>query len=114
MTVKRALVALVIVLAPVILAGQGKGIDPAQLLKPLGDSWPTHNGDYSGRRYSTLARVNRTTVKHLSLAWVSGLREGARGANVGGEGTIDFPSGGTPTVKASALMVDNTIYISTP
>ena len=111
MTVKHAAIAIALVLAPVLLTAQGKGIDPAQLLKPLADSWPTHNGDYSGRRYSALARINRTTVKHLSLAWVSGLHEGAPGANVGGEGTIDFPSGGTATVKASALMVDDTIYL---
>src|SRR4029453_3000440 len=83
------------------------------LIKPLGESWPTHNGDYSGRRHSALSLVNRTTVKNLSLAWVSRLREGARG-NVGGEGTIAFPDPGPPTVKASALMVDGTIYISTP
>ena len=103
----------VLSVASVTLAAQGRGIDPSQLLKPLADSWPTHNGDYSGRRYSTLKHVNRDTVHNLSLAWVSRLREGARG-NIGGEGTIEFPSFGPPTVKASALMVDNVIYISTP
>jgi len=113
MTVKRTLVTTALVLAPVMLGAQGKGIAPADLLKPLADSWPTHNGDYSGRRYSSLAHVNKSTVKNLSLAWVSRLREGARG-NVGGEGTIQFPDPGPPTVKASALMVDGTIYISTP
>jgi alcohol dehydrogenase (cytochrome c) len=111
MTLRPVIVALV--LAPAVLGAQGKGIAPSELLKPLADSWPTHNGDYSGRRYSALTHVNRTTVKNLSLAWVSRLREGARG-NIGGEGTIDFPDPGTPTVKASALMVDGTIYISTP
>ena len=103
-------------LVPAVLAAQGKGVAPADLVKPLGDSWPTHNGDYSGRRYSALKHVNRATVKNLSLAWVSRLREGSRGSssNVGGEGTIVFPDPGPPTVKASALMVDGTIYISTP
>jgi alcohol dehydrogenase (cytochrome c) len=100
-------------LAPAALGAQGRGIAPSELLKPLADSWPTHNGDYSGRRYSSLKPVNKSTVKNLSLAWVSRLREGARG-NIGGEGTIDFPDPGPPTVKASALMVDGTIYISTP
>jgi alcohol dehydrogenase (cytochrome c) len=100
-------------LAPAALGAQGRGIAPSELLKPLADSWPTHNGDYSGRRYSSLKHVNKSTVKNLSLAWVSRLREGARG-NIGGEGTIDFPDPGPPTVKASALMVDGTIYISTP
>jgi alcohol dehydrogenase (cytochrome c) len=101
MRARHLLVAAALVLAPVVLGAQ------------LSDSWPTHNGDYSGRRYSSLSLVNRSTVKNLSLAWVSRLREGARG-NVGGEGTIDFPDSGPPTVKASALMVDGVIYISTP
>jgi len=103
-----------LVLAPVALGAQGGGVAPSELLKPLADSWPTHNGDYSGRRYSALTHVNKATVKNLSLAWVGRLREGARGANVGGEGTIEFPDPGPATVKASALMVDGTIYLSTP
>jgi alcohol dehydrogenase (cytochrome c) len=115
MNAKRCLLIASLVLAPAVLRGQGHGVDPSQLLKPLADSWPTHNGDYSARRYSLLKRVNRATVKNLSLAWVSRLRDGAQGARaVGGEGTLEFPSFGPPTIKASALMVDNTIYMSTP
>jgi len=47
----------------------GQGIDPAQLLKPTTDSWPTYNGDYSGRRYSTLSQINKDNVSTLTLAW---------------------------------------------
>ena len=68
MNAKRCLLIASLVLAPAVLRGQGHGVDPSQLLKPLADSWPTHNGDYSGRRYSLLERVNRATVKSLSLA----------------------------------------------
>ena len=32
---------------------------PRELLKPLADSWPTYNGDYSGKRYSPLTQINR-------------------------------------------------------
>ena len=32
--------------------GAAQILDPALLLKPLGDSWPTYAGDYSGKRYS--------------------------------------------------------------
>ena len=32
------------------------GLDPAALLEPLGDSWPTYSGDYTGRRYSRWRR----------------------------------------------------------
>ena len=42
----------------------------AKLGQPASDSWPTYNGDYSGRRYSTLTRINSTNIRSLSLAWV--------------------------------------------
>jgi alcohol dehydrogenase (cytochrome c) len=32
-------------LSPIILLGQGSGVAPSELLKPLKDSWPTYNGD---------------------------------------------------------------------
>ena len=33
------------------------------------DSWPTYNGDFSGKRYSSLSKVNTSTVANLGLAW---------------------------------------------
>jgi len=122
------------VLLPALLSGQGKGVDPSQLLKPLGDSWLTHSGDYTGRRYSSLKQIDRTTVKSLTLAWVQTLVDGpgfspfggrgGRGGDVGpsttplivgGEGTGEFAAvGGRTTIKATALMVDGTIYITSP
>jgi alcohol dehydrogenase (cytochrome c) len=133
MTLKRLLITMSLVASPAILAGQGRGVAPAELLKPLADSWPTHSGDYSGRRYSALKQIDRTTVKNLTLAWVAALSDGAtrtgtgfggRGGGrggfgggpliVGGEGTGEFVTGGNVTIKASALMVDGTIYISSP
>ena len=108
--------------------GQGKGLEQADLLKPLKDSWPTYNGDYSGKRYSALTQINTSTVKHLSLAWMSrytsgpgntapaGRRGGGgRPANliIGGEGTGDFAAGGG-SIKASVLQVDGTLYFTMP
>ena len=49
---------------------------PQDLLKPLKDSWPTYNGDYTGKRYSALTQVNRSNVKHLTLAWMTQLTAG--------------------------------------
>lgn len=46
-----------------------QGLDPAKLLQPPTDTWPTFNGDYSGRRYSTLAQINKDNVRSLTLAW---------------------------------------------
>ena len=47
----------------------GQGLDPAALLNPPTDTWPTYNGDYSGRRYSTLTSINRANVSALALRW---------------------------------------------
>ena len=32
------------------------------------NNWPTYNGDYSGRRYSTLAQINPGNVNQLTVA----------------------------------------------
>ncbi len=64
-------------------------------MQPPTTSWPTFNGDYSGRRYSTLAQVTTTNVKALSLAWV-----------------YAAPGGGP--IKATPLVIDGVIYFSTP
>jgi len=53
------------------------GLDPADVLKPLSDSWPTYSGDMTGRRYSSLTQVNQNTVKNLTLAWTSRLVAGS-------------------------------------
>src|SRR6516225_480072 len=52
------------------LALYGQGLNPAKLLQPPTDSWPTYHGDYSGRRYSTLSKINASNINSLSLAWV--------------------------------------------
>jgi len=46
-------------------------VDQTDLQKPLSNDWPTFNGDYSGRRFSSLSQINQDNVKHLTLAWVS-------------------------------------------
>jgi alcohol dehydrogenase (cytochrome c) len=52
------------------------GLDPAAIKKPLSDAWTVYSGDYSGRRFSALKQVDRTTVKNLALAWVARLTAG--------------------------------------
>src|SRR5256885_1439848 len=117
--------------APAVSMAQGKGVPPADLLKPLKDSWPTYNGDYSGKRYSALTQIDRSTVKHLTLAWMIRVTPGAgnpgatagrfgRGGGgaaapiiVGGEGTGDFAAGGG-TIKASVIEVDGVLYFTMP
>ena len=41
MTSKRLLLTSWLVLLPIVLAGQGPGVAPTELGKPLADSWPT-------------------------------------------------------------------------
>ena len=42
--------------------------EPAQQMPGPTDSWPTYNGDYSGRRFSPLTKITATNVGALSLA----------------------------------------------
>ena len=48
------------------------------LVAPPADNWISYNGDYSGRRYSGLARVNRTNVGQLRAQWVFHARNSSR------------------------------------
>ena len=88
MTRRKLVLLILLAVAPVLLVAQqpggdqtvgssgarglgSSGLDPASILKPLGDSWLTYSGDYTGRRYSSLTQINQTSVKNLGLAWVS-------------------------------------------
>ena len=66
MTIRRGRCAAVLLVSPVISwrrqprrRQEAGGVDPASLLKPLAESWPTYSGDYTGRRFSALTQVNR-------------------------------------------------------
>ena len=72
----------------------GQGLDPGAFLKPPSDTWPTYNGDYSGRRYSTLTQVNKSNVASLTLAWA-------------------FQTHST-TLKSTPLEVNGVLYFTTP
>src|SRR5262249_12643772 len=50
---------------------RAQGLTQATLLKPPADSWPTYNGDYTGRRFSALKQIHTGNVHTLSLAWAS-------------------------------------------
>ena len=126
----------VLLLIPTFAFGQG-GLDPAEILKPLTDQWTTYSGDYSGKRYSALKKINQATVKNLSLSWLTRLTTGCgpTGANnagfgggfggrgggqpaapiiVGGLGNGDLNTCGGARVSAGILMVDGVIYVSAP
>ena len=44
---------------------------PSQLLaRPVGANWLSYNGDYTGRRYSSLDQINVANVNQLRAQWV--------------------------------------------
>ena len=40
------------------------------LTSPVGESWPSYNGDYTGRRFSSLREINKANIGQLRAAWV--------------------------------------------
>jgi acido-empty-quinoprotein group A len=87
-----------------VLFGQG-ALDPAKLLQQPTDTWPTYNGDYSGRRFSPLTKINDSNVKSLSLAWTYRVVV-ASAASGGG-------FGGT-RIAATPLEVNGVLYFTVP
>jgi alcohol dehydrogenase (cytochrome c) len=65
-------------------------------LAPLASaqSWPSYNGDFTGRRFSALAQIHTGNVRSLTLAWA-------------------FPTHGL-AVKGTPLMVDGVVYFTSP
>jgi len=103
MKITKFLLCLALAALPTLSAGQSSGgLDPAVLLKPLADTWPTYSGDYTGRRFSTLTQINRNTVKNLTLSWVTRLNgtAGSPQTILGGVGSGEYTN---VTVKGFVL-----------
>jgi alcohol dehydrogenase (cytochrome c) len=81
-----------------LLATGGRSVaqhtDLTNSIASAGESWPTYNGDMSGRRYSTLDQINNHNVGSLTLAWA-------------------FPTHG-PVLKSTPLEVDGVLYLTAP
>jgi alcohol dehydrogenase (cytochrome c) len=69
-----------------------QGLDPAALLKPATNTWPTYNGDYSGRRFSTLNQINATNIKSLTLAWIYSAHQELKSTPLEVNGILYFTS----------------------
>ena len=84
-------------LALLLAAGSwlhSQGLDPAALLKPPTNTWPSYNGDYTGRRYSTLSQINKTNVGTLAMAWAFQTHQ--------------------QSIKSTSLMVNGILYFTVP
>ena len=73
---------------------QAQGLDPHKLLTSPVDTWPTYNGDYTGRRYSSLDLINQSNVRTLTLAWAFQTH--------------------SASVKATPLEVNGILYFTVP
>lgn len=97
---KLKAVTLLLFLLPLPLAAQG--LDPSAILHPAPGSWPTYNGDYSGRRFSPLKQINAANVKDLHLAWLYHASTGPGALPFGQE------------IKSTPLEVDGVLYFTIP
>ena len=64
-------------------------------------AWSTYNGDYSGRRYSELEKINTGNIDSLSLAWVYRASGGS-----------DPIFGGA--IKGTPVEIDGVLYFTLP
>ena len=97
----RRLLPLSLLLLPFLAAGQM--LDPAKLLEPPKDAWPTFNGDYSGRRFSPLSQINASNISSLAIAWM--YRTNVAAAR---SGLAPAP------IKCTPLQVNGIIYFTVP
>ena len=81
-------------------------VDNSKLLRPTADSWPVYNGDYSGRRFSALTRINTNNVNAMTLSWV--YRPNAGGGQAGGGGNTAV------TIKGTPVVVNGVMYVTIP
>jgi alcohol dehydrogenase (cytochrome c) len=69
-------------------------VDTADLLaRPVGANWTSYNGDYSGRRYSTLDEINVFNAAQLRADWV-------------------FHPGNTERLEVTPVVVRGVMYIT--
>jgi alcohol dehydrogenase (cytochrome c) len=79
------------------ISAHAQELDPASLLHPPASSWPTYNGDYSGKRFSPLRQINKSNVGTLTMAWAF-------------QTNIATGIG----LKSTPLLVNGTLYFTEP
>lgn len=99
---KFALVVFVIALHGSTLAGQQAQVSPANVVTvraedlsavPVGANWTSYNGDYTGRRYSSLNQINVSNVSKLRASWA-------------------FHPGNSQRLEATPLVVRGIMYVT--
>ena len=70
------------------------GVSAQDLLTtPVAENWPSYNGDYTGRRYSSLREINRSNVSQIRAAWV-------------------FHPGNTQRLEVTPVVVRGVMYVT--
>ena len=99
MKIHRLLLALV----PCLAFAQGLNPAALSLFKQPADTWPTYNGDYSGRRFSDLDQVNQSNVDLLKIEWIYRIN------GIGPQRGV-----GNPAIKSTPLLVNGILYFTIP
>jgi len=101
---KRPLSALFALLFSTALLAQ-QGLDPKALtlFNQPADSWPTYNGDYSGRRFSEIAQIDQRNISQLKVKWKYRIT-----------GIAPLRGIGNPVIKSTPLMVNGVLYFTIP
>src|SRR5512146_3070971 len=63
------------------------------LTRPAGENWPSYNGDYTGRRFSSLREINRGNVAQMRAAWV-------------------FHPGNSQRLEATPVVIRSVMYVT--
>jgi alcohol dehydrogenase (cytochrome c) len=63
------------------------------LASPVGTNWTSYNGDYTGRRYSSLHEINEANVAQLRAAWI-------------------FHTGNSQRLEATPVVVNGIMYVT--
>src|SRR5579872_4273944 len=101
----RRFVPLLLAIATALLPARGEGQQPSSLasvstvgaqdllVAPPGADWTSYNGDYTGRRYSSLNEINASNVRKLRASWI-------------------FHPGNSQKLEATPLVVRGIMYVT--
>src|SRR4051812_15603775 len=81
--------------AGLICIASAQSVDPQKMVNPPDDAWLTYHGDYNGQRHSKLTQITPANIATLKQAW-------------------RFQTTGNQAIKASPILVDGVLYITTP
>ncbi len=78
-----------------IAAASAQSADANKLLNPPADAWLTYHGAYNGQRHSALRQIAPENIERLEKVWT-------------------FQTGQNAPIKASPILMDGVLYITTP